>query len=639
MKNSVLRLCRVGVFFIGLNLLAIAKAPAALITNTWISLSGGNWDTAGSWSSGLPSINQDTVSITNGVATGLAKSILINAVTTNTAPSSLIISNLFLSNPGLVTNILRVIAAGTNSPTLHIINTLVVSNGAALFVTNAEVEVDGATLDDGIVSNASDGLITTSLGTTKIGNTSQGIWSVLGGTWLSKDVVFGASTGSSGTLTIAGGNSTLASTMKIGNGGNGTVWVTGGQLTVTNDVLYLGYNSPGVCQLTVSNGTAVIGEFDLGEFVGSRGTFTIAGGSTTITVGLFIGVSEGGTRGTVWMTGGQLFTHNASINVGNLGTGQMTLSNGLLQGSSVTVGDGGDSAGTLTVAGGTLTTGFFAAGETDGATGTVWMTGGQLNSTAFTFIGGDGMGQMSMSNGTWQSVNSFVGEGLGGEGTLTVAGGTINETFRMSIGTPDCTGTGTVIIDGGSLFITNASGTALLDLESGTFTLSSGTVVVDQIVMTNACAHFVRTGGTLIYSSAILNPNADADGDGIPNGYEQAHGLDPLNPADANEDNDHDGFSNLQEYLAGTDPNNAVSSFRITSIAKTNSNVLITWMMGPGKTNALQWVAATSNGFYQTNGYANLFIVTNTVGTVTNYLDIGGATNKPARYYRVRLVP
>ena len=34
-----------------------------------------------------------------------------------------------------------------------------------------------------------------------------------------------------------------------------------------------------------------------------------------------------------------------------------------------------------------------------------------------------------------------------------------------------------------------------------------------------------------------------------------------------------------------------------------------------------------------------VFIVTNTTGTVTNYLDIGVATNVPARYYRVRLVP
>ena len=32
-------------------------------------------------------------------------------------------------------------------------------------------------------------------------------------------------------------------------------------------------------------------------------------------------------------------------------------------------------------------------------------------------------------------------------------------------------------------------------------------------------------------------------------------------------------------------------------------------------------------------------LATNTVGGVTNYLDLGLATNAPARYYRIRLVP
>jgi hypothetical protein len=137
----------------------------------------------------------------------------------------------------------------------------------------------------------------------------------------------------------------------------------------------------------------------------------------------------------------------------------------------------------------------------------------------------------------------------------------------------------------------------------------------------------------------VLDPNRDDDGDGIPNGYEQAHGLDPLNAGDANLDPDGDGMSNLQEYLAGTDPNNSASAFRITSVVRTNNDVRITWMMGSSKTNALQWTAGAGDGSYQTNGFANLFIVTNTVGTVTNYLDVGGATNFPARYYRVRLVP
>ena len=44
---------------------------------------------------------------------------------------------------------------------------------------------------------------------------------------------------------------------------------------------------------------------------------------------------------------------------------------------------------------------------------------------------------------------------------------------------------------------------------------------------------------------------------------------------------------------------------------------------------------------YSTNGFKNIFIVTNNtaVGTVTNYLDIGAATNTPVRYYRAQLAP
>ena len=38
-------------------------------------------------------------------------------------------------------------------------------------------------------------------------------------------------------------------------------------------------------------------------------------------------------------------------------------------------------------------------------------------------------------------------------------------------------------------------------------------------------------------------------------------------------------------------------------------------------------------------GFTAIFIVTNTVGTTTNYLDLDAATNVPAFYYRVRLVP
>lgn len=49
---------------------------------------------------------------------------------------------------------------------------------------------------------------------------------------------------------------------------------------------------------------------------------------------------------------------------------------------------------------------------------------------------------------------------------------------------------------------------------------------------------------------------ADVDGDGIPDSWENEHGLDPNDPDDAFEDPDGDGLTNLEEYQLGTDPNN-----------------------------------------------------------------------------------
>ena len=47
---------------------------------------------------------------------------------------------------------------------------------------------------------------------------------------------------------------------------------------------------------------------------------------------------------------------------------------------------------------------------------------------------------------------------------------------------------------------------------------------------------------------------ADTDHDGMPDAWEQAHGLDPRNPSDRNADPDGNGYTSLEDYLNSLTP-------------------------------------------------------------------------------------
>ncbi len=97
----------------------------------------------------------------------------------------------------------------------------------------------------------------------------------------------------------------------------------------------------------------------------------------------------------------------------------------------------------------------------------------------------------------------------------------------------------------------------------------------------------------------------------------------------------------VADYTIPVQTTNA-SSFLVTSIVQTNSNgILITWATTGGTTNVVQVNPGDVNGSYTTNftDLSSYLVIPGSGNTSTNYLDVGGATNFPSRYYRIRLQP
>ncbi len=469
---------------------------------------------------------------------------------------------------------------------------------------------------------------------------------------------------------IVSGSSLMTSDfgiIHVGHSGSGNSLVVSNGATVTSSAGFVGYNGGADNNRVVVTGKGSVWRNDsdlvVGE-LGSSNSLVISDGGVVLGGG-FVGDEYGPTfNNSALVTGSGSVWSNGAINIGPWGMGNsLVVSNGGVVISSYGNLGGNDldtTNNTITVVGNGSLWQSSSGVRIDGSGNqlTVADGGAVVAASVFMFnvwpnpgnavqvLGGSlivlngsmtipqaGIGTLTISNGIVQAENIILANFQNGtEGTLTMASGSLLVQSGMVVGYGGCSATGTVVITGGTGAVTNAAHSAVLEVRSGTLTQTGGTLLIDTLVITNACGRFVHSGGVLSVGTLILDPSLDADGDGMPNGWEQAYGFDPLTPH-ANVDSDGDGLTDLQEFLAGTDPTNSASAFRITALAQEGGDIRVSWMTGIGKTNALQ---ATSDSL---TNFTDLFAVTNTVGSTTNYLDAGAVTNWSTRFYRVRLVP
>jgi T5SS/PEP-CTERM-associated repeat protein len=558
--------------------------------------------------------------------------------------------------------------------------TLTVSGGA--LIANGGLTAGAAAGRTGTVWVTGGQLIVTN-NDLRVGESGIGQLTVSNGTVQSRLFKLGYNAGSAGTLTIAGGTNVTSGELAMGYwlGSAGAIWLNGGALIVTNAPVFP--VGSGVGQITVSNGVALLREVVIGTAgAGSArpcGTLTVAGGTVNLSSYLSAGETAVST-GLVNLAGGDLWVTNGAVILGNAGRGALTVAAGQARLSSLLVGNQNGSVGTLTVNGGTLYATNFVLGVDNGALGMVFASGGELRLTNATqsAVCDVRRGRLQLSSGTLtvdrlllvntgsfqfgdgrfdtggtvasNGLDFIVGKGSPGPhlhlrggvhsyqralhiltaalvtGCGTIHGTVVNEGFFR----PDC---GTMAIHGS---VTNLGGASII--ASNGALIAFYNLVVNYGLINATGGSVVFYGGVENYGEIVLDKNGDADGDGMPNVWEEKNGLDPLDPTGNNgaaADIDGDGFSNLQEYWAGTDPTRAESYLHITALDCMGDNVRVSWHAGGGRTNYVQ--AVTGSGF--TNSFndvsAPLFIPDNG-DVLTNWVDVGAGTNRPARFYRIR---
>jgi len=397
--------------------------------------------------------------------------------------------------------------------------------------------------------------------------------------------------------------------------GTGSVW------NIENDLNFEGFYS----SMAISDGGAVYcGSADFDEY----GDVQVAGAGSvwyienSVSIARFTGliIFDGGAvysgsgvltfddyvqvtgTGSVWSIGSGLDIDPG----GYLGADLLISYGGAVSAANVSsAGDDSD----LNVSGGILyVTNGLGTGVLQIDAGALSIDSGTVTADQLVLSDDDGASTFSFMSGLVNSGGTFVTNGQ----DFVVGDGTDVATFHLAGGFHS--------FANGLLVDTNSSvtgcgtldGSVVIDPDATVLANCGGTLTFTGIVTNNGTLRAINGSILEFYGPVVNNGLIDITGGTT---------------------NFHNTFVNNGSIIS------AASPFRITSIAKQANNILITWMSSPGQTNELQVTPGGTGGTYTTNNFTPIFTVTNTVGSVTNYLDIGAATNSPARYYRVRLVP
>ncbi|HTV39158.1 MAG TPA: hypothetical protein VMF08_01175 [Candidatus Sulfotelmatobacter sp.] len=438
--------------------------------------------------------------------------------------------------------------------------------------------------------------------------------------------------GTIGTLIVTN----AAGTAYIDVAQNGSLTLNGGVLIVDNLILTNGgtfTNLSGTFELVpplnIDNGGSVVlagstNDFDsgvqLGSTAGGTGSLTLESNSVmNVDSNLVIVSSSLTSTSSVTLNGGSLILSNGPVQVGPVGSGQLIVTGGNHVIQQLWLGSSNDlGSGFFHMSGGYVKILGTGTGPGQGLISNwVVVDGGDLDGSGTSFTIGEGHDSQAYLTGdaVGQYADLYVGYSPGYTGTYDQTNGIMYISDSLIVGTGDCVNgaVGEINLYGGTLYVTNATHTAVLDVLNGTVVVNAGaTLVVDNLILTNACGHFMKEGGRVcLYNPPVLDPNLDADNNGESNAYKEAAGLDPLDP-------------NSVFIMTG-------------AVVTNNTDISVSWTTEGGHSYVVQTNGDLGGGSF--SDILNNVIVVNGSGPgTTNYVISGAATN-PGCFYRVRLGP
>jgi len=406
---------------------ALLLIPAVTSAQSmWTNPAGGNWNTPGNWSSGVPAPGPTTSLIFGAAGTqtatyaatndiGVAGTAFdLNALTVNNTSGTVTIAGNPLNFTG-TTPTITIADAGTmivNVPVTLAATTTVTGSGTGSFTFG------------GTVTGGTNNLLKTAAGPVTL---------AAGGTFNQLSLRAGNTFATGGTLALTQPNdppANAASGLQIGSatGQTATFTASGGAIVNVSENVYVGDAAGSTGTLNVQGPGTVLnnvggtsGRFAVGN--AGAGALNITNGGTVNTIQLFVARSAGGSGAITVDGAGSLLHATAQLSFGSTGLGTMTVQNGgsATSDSSINIGRavGAGINGIVTVTG---------AGSS--------MSAGTATTAGVLTVGTGGPGTLNIQNGATVNVGTagtagqvLVAQAANSAGTLNIqSGGLLNIT-------------------------------------------------------------------------------------------------------------------------------------------------------------------------------------------------------------------